>query len=589
VAVVNGQTVTVVEFNQAFQELIEMARQKFGQSLNDELIKKLNLRSQAIEQIISRELILQAAEKAGVYIDDEAVLYAIRNQPAFQEDSRFSPYRYQQVLAANRLEPADYEASTRQDLTIRRMESRLGLLSQVSQAEALAYFHWLFDEVQISYVAFDPEIYKPEVELAAEALSAFFNEQKEAYRIPEKIELEYLVFRPEDYLAEVSVNPDEVREVYELTQESYARPERARLRHILFTVPANAAAEEEQKIKAEAEKVLAKIKSGADFTELAKKHSQGPAAAEGGEVGWIERGQLAPEMAEAVFSLKPGQSSDLLRSAGGFHIIKVEEKQEAKLSSFEEARAEIEEQLKKEAAKEKALEAAEEAYGLSFGAENLDELAAQLNKKSVRVKPFSRDDAPEGPVSNPEFIEAVFSLSEGEAGPVIELDDGFYVALVKGKTPSYLPTLEEAGDQVRKDFIQEEAKKLAKAGAENFLKTAPGGDWLNLAQEAGLIVQVPASFTRQAEIENLGYDMALNEAAFGLSQKNPWPGRVFEVGGMYVVIHFENRLKASQEVFEKRKAGLMEALKSQRQRELSNAWLKALHQRAKIEIDKNYL
>ena len=589
VALVDKESISAADLSQAYNQLLEQARQRFGDSLNQKLLESLNLRTQALNRLISQKLIFQEAARAGVAINNELVLASIMSEPIFQENGRFSPRLYQRVLSVNRLEPADYEEAQRRRMTIMAMESRLSLLDQTSAAELNAYFHWLKDEVKVSYAVFEPADFEGAVAIDKEALTTFFAENKEAYRVPEKVEVEYLAFEPKDFLAQVSLDEARIREFYDLTQESYAQAEQVKLDHIFFSLGPQASEDEIKQRREEAEAVLAKLSQGADFAQLAVEYSEGPTAEEGGKLGWLSQDQIKADLAEVIFQLQAGQVSDLIQAEYGLHIFKVEERQEARVRAFNEVRAEIEEQLGGEAARETALEAAEEAYGLSAGVSNLVELGREIGRKAAIVGPFSRQEPPPGVGSDPTFIEYAFLQPVGEVGPVIETEEGFYLLMVTKRNPSYLPELAGVVEAVSQDFIRQEAKRMAQVQAEAFLDKAKGGDWLDEARQAGLEVQLPPPFSRQGQVEGLGYDRTMSEAAFRLTDQNPWPSEIFEVGGKFAIIHFEDRLPAGEETFETERARLVNFLASQRSNEFHNAWLQTLRSRATIEIDQSML
>ncbi len=267
----------------------------------------------------------------------------------------------------------------------------------------------------------------------------------------------------------------------------------------------------------------------------------------------------------------------------------MEAREEARQREFEEVKDEIREGLKEEKAKELALEAAESAYGLSLDVKNMAELGAKIDLTPDSAGPFSRRFPPEGALSDPKFVEVAFSLEEGEVGPAVELDGGYYLLMTTRKLPSHVPDLEKVKDRVRTDLITEKAKEAARTEARELLKKAGGGSWLTLIREGGYELKEAAGFTRRGPVDGLGYNTSLSEAAFRLSFGKPLPDDVFEAGNKFVVIHFEDRIRADTAELDKIKDNLRRALINQRHQELSSAWLDELRQRADVEIDEQVL
>lgn len=586
-ALVNGEIISLAEYGETYQRLIDSARQTFGDALNDDLIERLNLKNQALERLISRKLTLQAAAASGIRISDEALQASIVSDPAFQENGRFSAVRYDRLLAANNLEKLSFEEARRIDLITSAIASRVAMLSRVSEEEIKNFYHWQSDRIKISYVGFDPLDFQEEITNTESELSEFFNKNQAAYQEPEKVEADYLKFSPGEYLAQAEISPDEVSEIYDLTMDSFVEPERVKIRDVLFPVSDEAKEEETAKVKAEAEAFLAKAKAGQDFIALAREYE--PEVDYTKEQEWLTRDKLAPETAEAAFSTKAGEIAGPVRTDLGFHVIKVEAKEEARQKEFDEVKDEIEQRLKEEKSKDLALDAAESAYGLSLDIKNMAELGAKIGLTPGSTGPFSRKVPPPGPLSDPKFTEVAFSLEEGEVGPAVELEDGFYLAMTTRKYPSYVPDLEKVKDRVKSDLTREKAKEAARKAAQELLEKAKGGNWLTLIREGGLKLKEAAEFTRRGPVEGLGYNNSLSEAAFRLSFSNPLPAQVFEANNQFVVIHFEDRKMADPGELDKVKDNLRQAVANQRQQELSSAWLEELRQRADVEIDEQVL
>lgn len=156
-------------------------------------------------------------------------------------------------------------------------------------------------------------------------LESFKRELRQAVELNIKIErLRELVVGP------IKPTDQELLAYLEQHRDKYDTPEQVRARHILIRVPENASEVEIAQAKKQLEDIKKEIENGADFAELAKKHSQDPGSAQnGGDLGWFTRGQMVPEFEDAAFALEPGQISDPVRTQFGFHLIKVEEKKPA--------------------------------------------------------------------------------------------------------------------------------------------------------------------------------------------------------------------------------------------------------------------
>ena len=119
----------------------------------------------------------------------------------------------------------------------------------------------------------------------------------------------------------IKVTDEDVRSWYQSHPKEFAGEDRVRVRHIFLPVAAGASAADEAGARAQGQQVLGRLQGGEDFAEVAKKVSKGPSAAEGGELGFVKRGTIQPELEKAAFALEPGQLSGLVRTKSGFHIL----------------------------------------------------------------------------------------------------------------------------------------------------------------------------------------------------------------------------------------------------------------------------
>ena len=131
----------------------------------------------------------------------------------------------------------------------------------------------------------------------------------------------------------MSISKEELQEFYDAHKSQMEQPEQVRLSELLISTekkdPATAEAQQVAAAQAKADELLAQIRKGAAFDEAAKKNSDGPTAAQGGDLGYFKRGTLAKELEDKTFAMKPGEVSDVIRTKQGFVILKVTEHQQA--------------------------------------------------------------------------------------------------------------------------------------------------------------------------------------------------------------------------------------------------------------------
>lgn len=149
--------------------------------------------------------------------------------------------------------------------------------------------------------------------------------------------------------SKVSVSPGEVTEYYKAHPEEFKQGDRVKLQQILIRLGART----DEEAKAFAQKIVAELRAGKPFEEMAKTYSEGSEAKDGGEMGWIEKGQLMGQIDEKVFALKTGEITEPIQSTLGYHIFKLTERQALGTRSLEEVRDQIQEILFKQKTRER--------------------------------------------------------------------------------------------------------------------------------------------------------------------------------------------------------------------------------------------
>ena len=176
----------------------------------------------------------------------------------------------------------------------------------------------------------------------------------EQYRVQLKEQLERLRLMSQEVRSKIQVGEQEVRDYYDANRAKFGAVEQFRARHIFFKVDKKGGAAELARVEAVAAGVLKEVRAGKDFAEMAKAHSDDPAAAkDGGDLGTFKKADMLPEIGDSVAAMKPGEVSELVLSQAGLHIIKLEERTLSSGKPFSEVKNDIEELLYKKKADER--------------------------------------------------------------------------------------------------------------------------------------------------------------------------------------------------------------------------------------------
>ena len=148
--------------------------------------------------------------------------------------------------------------------------------------------------------------------------------------------------------AKITMGDEEVKSYYDANPQLFQQPEQVKASHILVKLDADAPQEEKDKARKKIESVQKKAKKGEDFTTLAKTYSEGPSGPNGGDLGYFRRGQMVKPFEDAAFSLKPNETSDIVETQFGYHLIKVVDKKPAQTVAYADVKEQLSEHLKKQ-------------------------------------------------------------------------------------------------------------------------------------------------------------------------------------------------------------------------------------------------
>lgn len=516
---VGDEAVTATEVYQALREYVQAGTPSDSMAF---------MAQQVVENLVEQKVLMQEAQNLGVKPTEAELAGWIREQmPFLWQGGQFNKAQYQQMIMQRfQMSVPQFEADLLKDLTIELRLKRLVTGNIViTEDELKNVFQSRNEKSKIDYMLVKAEDFRDKVEVTDEKLAEYFEAQKFRYRIPEKRTVKVIdVIQPAGEI-DLEISDAEVRTFYEQNRYRFETPERAMTRHILFmTIDPNAADPSaaslpEDKIKeveAQARVVLAKVKAGEDFGELAKEFSQDPGTKEnGGDLGWVYRGAMLPEFEEATFALEEGAiSQDLVKTDYGYHIIKVEKKDRPQLKSLDEVRDQIVADLKSERQEVARMEQLDQIMtSIRNDVSRVGEIAEQYDLPVMTYSNFDQRTPPADLTKTPTFIGNIFAAAPGETVTNTE-GENLQIAAITEIVPGRDASLEEVEADVRRDFVQARARELAEAQAKEIAESAKGGDFAATARRFGLQVETSDFFTRRDSIEGLATAAALGDAPF---------------------------------------------------------------------------
>ena len=587
VATIDDDAISYKEFQQTYDRIISQYRDQFGGSLPKGLIKTLKIKEQVVNQLIGQHLVRRAALESGLDVSKDEIRNTIQKMEAFRTNGSFDIKRYKQILSASRMSVSDFESSIRSDILNRKITDHLSRFAKISEAEISDMFNYEYGEVKLEYAVFDAAKYDKAVTVTDKSLTAFFNEKKDNYKTPPQVRLKYLIF-PFDQSA-VNISDKAVEEYYQSHRDKYEQPEQRRARHILIRSSETDCKDTIDKKHRQIEDILKKVRAGEDFAKLAKKYSEDGTASRGGDLGYFARGQMIKPFENAVFTLKKGEISDVIKTRFGFHIIKLESIQPARTVPLTEARAGILAALRSEEAKNNAFNLANKAYEGIILAGNMDKYA-KANKVTVQETDFfSRQHPPEQLAAYNTFLNTAFSLKNGELSSLIESDKGYGIIYVENMKNPKIPPLNDVKERVEKDFIADQAKKMTHAAAEKMLTGLKGGSSFDDAAGKARVAVKETGFFSRTTRSQAGLPSAVIEEGLQLSAKKPYPKEITADGSRFYVYRFKEKRMPAKELFAEKTDGLKKQILQNRQKQLFADWIAFLRQNAEITINQQFL
>ncbi|HKJ64499.1 MAG TPA: SurA N-terminal domain-containing protein [Desulfopila sp.] len=582
--VVNDEEITFQDYQQAYDRAYENIRAQFGGDIPPGLAENLGIKQQVTNQLVQEALLRQGAAEMGIHVSAEEVRRTLKNMVQFQEDGAFSMEKYTSLLAANGFTPTSFEESIRYDMLAQKARLNIGeFATTVTDYEIKDLYRLEKSEIAVRYVTIETGEYADSVTVDEEKLQEWFAGVEDRYKTAPQVKLRYLDFSYENVGSKIAVDGDSIAQYYWDNIGDFTSQERRKARHILFAVDENSAEEVHAEKRQKAQEIMEMARQGSDFAELARQYSEGPSKAQGGELGFFSRGQMVAPFEEAAFRLEQGEISDVVKTDFGYHIIKIEEIIPKSTRSLEEVSEIIKEQLQIEQARPLAFQVANEAYEGIISAGSLDAYLETTPGVDAKITDFfSRNDPPPPFTGDNKFLQAAFSLKQGELSSLVETSQGYAILMAEAIKEPQVPEMSDVRERVEADYKAERANTLAEETAQSLLDKARELEGLRPAAEKGGFTVKHSEYLSKGSTGESGIPPGLIDGAFKLSPSTPLPQEPLQADGSYFVYEFVDKKIPQKELAPEERNRYKNAILQLKQQQILSGWLESQHRQAEV-------
>lgn len=538
VAEVGGEAVTAREFQTAYRNYLGRVRDQ----LTPETMAALRFEMQIVNALVDQSVMILEAKKLGLTVSAAEIERTILENPAFQESGAFIGLtRYENLLGQNNLTVAEFETTLRKQILMDKLHNFLTASASVTREDVETEFRNRNEKVKLNYFIIDGPKFQASVALAENEKREYFESNLARYNIPERRKARYVFIDTLKIRAEMEVTEDELLEYFQTNEQDYRLEARVRAQHILWKT-VDKTLEEINEIRETATNVLQLAKDGEDFSDLAREYSEDTSASVGGDLGFFGPGQMVPEFEQVAFNLGEGGTSDLVETTFGIHIIRVNEKEEARLRPFEEIRTSIDSIVKfRKAADLAALRAQSVAVDLIRNPD-LETVSDTHDGEVQETILFAQGNGFPGLDETRELENSIFSMSLNEIGTATPVKDGFVIPMVTEIEAMRPATFEEVTEKVEENLRTEKARELANQKVGEVEQLLNNGQSIEVASRAvGLDIEESEMLTRDGSIPNFGSTTQLDRQLFNLDLETP--GKPVTIAGKTIVFAVTDKLE----------------------------------------------
>ncbi|MFZ0294512.1 MAG: peptidylprolyl isomerase [Candidatus Sulfotelmatobacter sp.] len=600
VAKVDGEDITSEEVRETARGMLQQQGAQLG--ANAAILLPF-FAQRAADQLVDRQALVAEAQHLGFKATPDEIRDELQHghysEIFFPGGNFIGQAEYETLLQQHNLTPTIFEDSVGKEILISKLQALITGSASVSDAAVRQEFNKQNTKVKFEYAVLKQDDIKKGLHPTTEELKAFYDSHLKSYAnsIPEQRKVKYAIIDMAKIASGVQVTQDDLQSYYNQHRDQYRVPEQAKVSHILIKTPLPGPdGKVDEKGVAEAQKraedILKQLKAGANFEELAKKYSEDPGSAkEGGSLGWIGKGRTVPEFEKAAFSQPIGKVGDLVKSSYGFHIIRVDARQDAHMKTLDEVKDQIEPILKQQKAQEIAQKQADDLLQQAK-TKGLDAAATAKGLPVVTSDFFSRKDVVPGLGPSPQFMDAVFTTAEKSPPQMAPTTQGFAVFDLLAVKPQSTPTFDQIRSRVEEEFKNERSSILLSQKTQELSDRAKAEhDLKKAAKELGATIKTSEFVAPDGQVPDIGSMTGQAAVAFNM-KPGEFSGPITS-GSNGVVIDLTDVQAPSEADFAAKRDQIRDTLLQSKEQELFGLFVTNLREQmeksGKIKINQDEL
>jgi peptidyl-prolyl cis-trans isomerase D len=538
--------------------------------------------------LVQRTILKHEADRMNLQVSDEDLLRELKTGPFAQYLFPNGNYigdnayiNFLQTAFGNQLSRSEFESQVKSDMELNRLQALITGGVTVSDNAVREAYKTDGTKVKFDYVVVSADDVRKSINPSDADLQAFFktNAGRYATAVPESRKIEYVAFDTSNLPGgKPAVADADILAYYSAHKDQYEVKEQVKTRHILIAVPAGSDAKTDAAAKAKAEDLLKQIKAGGNFADLASKNSDDPGSkVQGGELPLYPTSGLDPAYAKAAMALNPGQTSDVVKSQFGYHIIQTEQKEAAHTKPLSEVKAEIVPVLEQQRAG-----AAEQAFATALAADakknGMDKAAAAKGLHVVITDYVAKGGIIPGLADGSPLLTQAFTVAKGADPAPVSTGEGFAVFQVTDVKPAHAPDFAEYKAHILEDYREQQVPQLLNSQLSKLGDRAKVlNDLKKAAAEMNLPLKTSDLVAKDGQVPDLGAMSGPGSVAFTLA-KGAISGPI-NTGRTGIVLSVVDKQEPTAEDIAKNFAQTREGLLNQQREEIFRVYIGELTQK----------